>query len=121
MSNANLQNRRRSQRVSLQVAVLVRTETPGGEQIQIQGFTSEVSAHGGSLELPFKLTANQKITLVNPHTGREIGCRVVTIEGSPESWFTIAFEFSERCPQFWPLSFVPKDWGAPEKVGDEIR
>lgn len=121
MSNANPQNRRRSQRVSLQVAVLVRAEAPGGEHIQVQAFTSEVSADGGSLELPLKLTANQEITLVNPNTGSEIGCRVVKIDGSAQSCFTIAFEFSQRSPQFWPISFAPKDWGVMEKVGNDIH
>lgn len=120
MSNEIPKNRRRSQRVPVQIPVLVRTEALGGQHTQVQAFTSEVSAHGGLLEMPLKLTANQKITLVNPHTGREIGCRVVRIDGSTESCFTIAFEFSERNSQFWPISVVPKDWGV-ENVGNDIH
>lgn len=121
MSNEIPQNRRRSQRIPLQVAVLIRTEAPGGEHAQLQAFTAEVSAHGGSFELPLKLAAGQKITLISPHTGREIGCRIVSVDRSAESGFTIGFEFNERCPQFWPVSFVPKDWGVLEKVEDDIH
>ena len=121
MTNEIPKDRRRSQRVSIQIAVIVRTEAQGHEHAEVQAFTSEVSAHGGRLELPLKLTTNQKITLVSPHIGSEMSCRVVRVDGSTKTCSTIAFEFSQCSPQFWLISFVPKDWGPMEKVGNDIQ
>ena len=121
MSETNLQNRRRSQRVLLQVAVLVRTEMPGGKRLQIQAFTLVVNAHGGLLELPLRMTVDQQITLVNPQTGQEVGCRVVRVEGPSDASFTIAFEFDQRSPRFWPITFPPEDWGVAEEVASDHR
>jgi len=111
MSEPNFQNRRRSQRVLLQVAILIRTELADGKRVQIQAFTQEINAHGGLLESSVKLSPSLKITLVNPQTQKEIGCRVVRTEGRPESSFAIAIEFDQPSPQFWGVAFPPKDWG----------
>jgi hypothetical protein len=109
-------NRRQSQRVAFQVPVLVRAEMPDGASALSQAFTVEINAHGGLMELSVKLSPNQEIMLINPHTRRQAGCRVLRVEGSSESCFRVSFEFHECDPLFWPLSFVPKDWGKPEGV-----
>jgi hypothetical protein len=121
MTETNLQNRRRSQRILLQVAVLVRTEMPGGKRLQIQAFTLVVNAHGGLLESPLRMTVDQQITLVNPQTRKEAGCRVVRVEGPSKELFTIAFEFDQRSPRFWPITFPPEDWGVAEEVASDHR
>ena len=121
MSETNLQNRRRSQRVLLQVAVLVRTDMPGGKRLQIQAFTLVVNAHGGLLESPLRMTVDQQITLVNPQTRQEVGCRVVRVEGPSDASFTIAFEFDQRSSRFWPITFPPEDWGVAEEVASDHR
>ena len=107
MSQIDPQYRRRSPRALLQVAVLVRTELSDGELGQIQAFTVSVNAHGGLFESPIRLTAGQKLTLVNPHTKKEAGCRIVRVEGSSEASYAIAFEFDQRNPHFWPITFPP--------------
>lgn len=109
MNEADLQNRRRSQRVLLQVSVLVGARMPEGDRVQTQAFTRVVNAHGGLLESLFPMTVGQKITLVNPRSGKEVGCRVLRVEGPSEGCFATAFEFDERSPQFWPLGFLPED------------
>jgi len=51
--------------------------------------------------------------LVNPQNGVEQSCRVVRVEDtSPES-FSVAFEFDQPNPKFWPIVFPPSDWDAP--------
>ena len=115
-SNRNItertpENRRRSQRVLLEVAVLIRFDLPGGKQGQAQAFTSSVNAHGGLLECAIRIKTGQKITLVNPRTKKEVGSRVVRSDGSPESSFTIAFEFDLPNTQFWSIAFPPS-WDA---------
>jgi hypothetical protein len=108
----NASNRRRSQRVVLQVAVLVRAEMPVGNRVQVQGFTLVVNAHGGLLESPLPVAVNQEIVLINPQTGKEVGCRVARAERTSPELVRVAFEFDEPTCKFWPISFPPKDWGA---------
>jgi hypothetical protein len=107
---SELRNRRRSQRVALQIAVLIRTETGDGQQTEVRALTLVVNAHGGLLQSSFVAEANQRITLVNPKTGLEVRCRVVRIDQSSSEMTTMAFEFNERTAQFWPISFPPEDW-----------
>jgi PilZ domain len=111
MGEPNPDNRRRSRRVLIQVAVLVKVEMPGGKHGQAQAFTLSVNAHGGLLEGTMRMNTGQKITLVNPRTKKEVSCRVVRVDGSSESSFTIAFEFDQPTPRFWPLTFPPENWG----------
>ena len=104
------QNRRRSQRVVLQVEVLLKTETLEGESVQIQASTLVVNAHGGLLEASLKLARNQSIKLISTQSGKAVGCRVVRVENGSKGSYTIAFEFDEANPQFWPITFPPEDW-----------
>ena len=121
MGETDPQNRRRSQRVLLQVVVLVRAEMPDGKNLQVQAFTLAVNAHGGLLESPLNLAANQKITLISPQTGQEVTCRVVRAEKPSEASYRIAFEFDQGSPRFWPITFPPKDWGVAEEVATDVH
>ena len=112
INESNPQNRRRSQRVMLQLKLLIRAEMAAGKLIQTQAFTVMVNAHGGLLESPLRMTVGQRMTLINPQTGKEVVCRVVRVERSGEGGFRTAFEFDHRSPQFWPIAFPPLDWNA---------
>ena len=112
MTESHPGNRRRSQRVMLQVAVLIQVTLPDKRSVQVQAFTSAVNAHGGLLESPLKLTADQRILLINPHSGKNVGCRVVTVEGPSSTLYEVAFEFDSRSSQFWPITLPPADWTA---------
>jgi hypothetical protein len=107
MDQSDASNRRRSQRVLLQVAVVIRAETPEGKRVQAQGFTSAVNAHGGLLESPLKMVVDQRIIVVNPHSGKEVGGRTVWVERASSELFLVAFEFDRPSPQFWPITFSP--------------
>ena len=112
---ANPQDRRRSQRVLLQVPILLRTG--GAEQpSQVEALTLVVNAHGGLLEAPLRLDVDQKITLINPATGRLAECRVVRIDEQAGAVCRTAFEFDQPSPHFWPISFPPEDWRVTEDV-----
>jgi hypothetical protein len=87
----------------------------------MQAFTSTVNAHGGLLESPMKLAANQKILLINPHSGTEAGCRVIRVEGPASALYEIAFEFDESTPRFWPIDFPPEDWVVSEEASSDQR
>jgi hypothetical protein len=68
MNDLEPQNRLRSQRVLLQVAVLVILETKEGHRVCSQGFTQIANAHGGLMEVPSRMIAAQRLTLVNPQS-----------------------------------------------------
>jgi hypothetical protein len=104
------QKQRRSQRVMLRLHVLVRLEIHEGSPLQTHAFTVVVNAHGGLLESPFRTTVGQRITLVNPQTGKEVRCKIVGVRKSPDGYFTTAFEFDGPNPQFWAVAFPPLDW-----------
>ena len=112
MTESDPANRRRSQRVSLQVVVLMRATLLDGKTVQIQAFTLAVNANGGRLESPVKLERNQRIQLINPASGKDVSCRVVRVERPSWDLYDVAFEFDSRNAQFWPIAFPPQDWAA---------
>lgn len=109
--DANPVNRRRSERVMLQVPVTVMTETHEREQVMEETQTLVVNAHGGLLKLKMEVLAGQPFVLVNPR-GVQEQCHVVRIDQPSPDYFAVAFEFDEPAPMFWPVSFPPEDWGA---------
>src|SRR5271168_934615 len=88
-------NRRRSQRVVLRMPLVLRTELADGRKLRVHAFTLVVNAHGGLLESPLMVEANQQIALVNPKTGKEARCRVIRSERSSADTVALAFEFHE--------------------------
>ena len=113
MTYTNPANRRRSERVMLQVPVAVLAETPQRKRIREETHTLVVNAHGGLLKLKMELLAGQTLVLVNPKNGVEQSCRVVRIEQPSPDYFAVAFEFDSPAPKFWPIVFPPADWEAP--------
>lgn len=111
MPPADPSNRRRSERVMLQVPVTVIAETPDRAQVQEETHTLVVNAHGGLMKLKLDLQVGQPIVLVNPQTGVEQGCRIVRIDQPSPDYFAVAFEFDRPAPKFWPITFPPNDWG----------
>ena len=105
-------NRRRSERVMLQMAVTVITETPDRMQVQEEATTLVVNAHGGLLKLKMEVLTGQPLVLVNPKNKLEQYCRVVRSEPSFPGYFAVAFEFDHPSPNFWPIVFPPVDWAA---------
>jgi hypothetical protein len=114
-------NPRRSQRLPLQVVVILRVNMPDGRCVQAQAFTSSVNAHGGMLESPMKLATDQKILLINPNSGINVGCRVVRVEGPTSTLYDVAFEFDQHSPRFWPIRFPPQDWATVEAIASDSR
>ena len=121
MGDANPKNRRRSQRVLLQVPITFWTLGAIGDRLQVQGFTLVVNAHGGLLEAPLRVVANQKITLINASTGKLAECRVVRCDGPRDTCYSTAFEFAQPNPKFWPISFPPIDWEDTASVTNDDR
>jgi hypothetical protein len=111
LKKADLPNRRRSQRVLVQIPVLFLGQTADGAPVQGQAFTQVVNAHGGLLDAPVQMSAGQDLTLVNPQSGKQARCRIIRVGRPSDGCFPTAFEFEERSPHFWPITFPPPDWG----------
>ena len=110
--DTNPANRRRSERVILQVPVTVRVNAREGKTLEEETQTSVVNAHGGLLKLHMEIKTGQPILLINPRTKEEQSCRVVRVETSLGGQSAVAFEFDQPAPHFWPITFPPEDWTA---------
>jgi hypothetical protein len=109
----NPSNRRRSERVMLQIKITVIAEDIQRASRQEEALTLAVNAHGGLLKMKMDVQLGQPMLLVNPQNKLEQGCRVVRVEDTSPEYFSVAFEFDAPNPKFWPVVFPPSDWNAP--------
>ena len=114
MSPSDPINRRRSERVMLQIPITVLAESPERDPLQEDTHTLVVNAHGGLMKLNLELLPGQPIILVNRQTGAEQSCKVVRIDHPAADYFAVAFEFDRPAPKFWPIAFPPSDWEVPK-------
>jgi len=103
-------NQRRSERISLQIRLIVETNLHGGYQVYLDAFTLAVSAHGGLLEMGLKVSRGQALILISPISRSRQSCTVVESKHLRDGMFAVAFEFATPAPQFWPISFPPVSW-----------
>jgi hypothetical protein len=106
----NVANQRRSERVMLQMAVVVLAETRDRKPVREDARTLVVNAHGGLLKLEMELLTGQPLTLVHEKSGKREQAHVVRVEQPSPDYFAVAFEFERPAPNFWPVVFPPDDW-----------
>ena len=106
-------NRRRSERVMLQMRITVIADDLEHKPRQEETLTLVVNAHGGLLKLKMEVQLGQPMRLVNPQNRVEASCRVVRVDDTATEFFSVAFEFDKPNPKFWPVVFPPSDWDAP--------
>src|SRR5258708_35033389 len=92
-SPSDPKNRRRSERVMLQMKVTVIAESTERKQRQEEALTLVVNAHGGLLKMKMDVQLGQPMLLVNPQNRLEQSCRVVRVDDSSPDFFSVAFEF----------------------------
>ena len=93
--------RRRSERMALDVSVLVRGEATDSPPFQEETFTTSVSAHGALVMLASKVTPGQILVVKNLLTDGEKPARVVRF-GAPYGGIDrVGLEFLEPAPEFW--------------------
>ncbi len=90
VTDPNPANRRRSERVMLQVPVVLQARTRDGEEVREETQTVAVNAHGGLLKLRMEVKAGQPIVLINERTKMQQGCRVVRVETSAAGHSAVA-------------------------------
>ena len=111
MSPSEGANRRRSERVMLQIPIVVMTETLEHEQLREETQTMIVNAHGELVKLQMDVMPGQPIVLMHPRSEVRAAARVVRVENPPGGFTAVGFEFVEPSPRFWPVEFPPEDWG----------
>jgi hypothetical protein len=108
-------SRRRSQRVVISVAVIVRTEeSPKNSSFEEETSTLVVNAHGALLALSGKVQKGQKLRMTNRASKAFEMCRVVSANPGSGGKAQVAVEFLKPSPDFWHIAFPPEDWVVPE-------
>lgn len=105
------QNRRRSQRLFLQVRVVVEGKLGDGSPFSEETHTIVVNAHGALVEMNTMVDAGQIVHLRNVRTNEKIECTVKLVNGTAGK-FSTALEFTVPTPAFWRISFPPDDWSS---------
>ena len=111
MANAGT-GMRRSERVLLDVPVVLLGVSTDHRSFREETFTVTVSAHGALLMLQTKVALGQKVTLANPGNWDERAGRVAYVGGDHAGLAQVGIEFEQPAPQFWPVSPPPPNWNA---------
>ena len=100
--------RRRSERLLLDVALVVRGESEESKpSFQEKTFTISVSAHGMLLVLATKVVLGQTLILKNPQTQDEVVGRVVRFSIPHGGLAQVGIDFAQPAPEFWPVESLP--------------
>ena len=102
--------RRRSERLLLDAALVVRGESEESKPFQEKTFTISVSAHGTLLVLATKVRLGQTLLLSNPQTQDEVVGRVVRFSIPHGGLAQVGIDFAQPAPEFWPVESVPDSW-----------
>ena len=103
---------RRSERVLLDVPVVLLGESADQRSFREETFTVTVSAHGALLMLQTKVALGQKVTLANPGNWDERAARVSFVGGDHAGLAQVGIEFEQPAPKFWPVGTPPANWNA---------
>lgn len=102
-------NRRRGQRVALQIEVRVSGYNGEGARFTEDTRTVVISGFGGLVILRTPVKRGQRLVLSNLQTKVAVECMVANIEGKGiECRVGLAFIVLNR--PFWPVDFPPADW-----------
>lgn len=98
-------NRRKSQRVVVNLPVRVIAKNSAGTEISEDTTTVSVSPHGALLELEMKVRKGQKVVLQNPDTGDALECSIDYLGGSHDGRREIGVSFLLHNRTLWQISF----------------
>jgi hypothetical protein len=105
----NYSKLRRTQRVHIQMAVIVRG-TSRGKPFEEETKTSTVNANGCLVTMDTPVLRGQQVSIVNSKTVEELTCNVAFISENKGSKSEVGLEFTEPSPLFWRIGFPPEDW-----------
>ncbi len=103
---------RRSQRVLLDLPVVIRGEAEYTLAFQEETFTLTLSAHGALVFLANRVNLGQRVILMNPKTRDEQEGRIAYMGPFYAGLAQVGIEFARPAPEFWLISSPPADWAA---------
>lgn len=103
------EERRRSQRVIIQVPVTLELEA-GGSKVIVKAKTASVNDQGAMLICTKNFAVDTKFELVNDRTSKRQSCRVTRTAAENQQGYLIPVAFSASAPGFWQISFPPPGW-----------
>jgi hypothetical protein len=103
-------NRRRSQRLFLQIPVVVEWQLANKSECSERAQTVVVNAHGALVELGVSLDTGQRVLLRNLRSNESIASVVKLVTPGESGKLNVALEFVDPNPSFWHISFPPEDW-----------
>lgn len=98
-------NRRKSQRVVVNLPVRVIAKNSLGTEISEDTTTVSVSPHGALLQLEMKVRKGQQIVLQNPNTGDALECSIDYLGGSHDGRREVGVSFLLHNRTLWQISF----------------
>ncbi len=101
---------RRSQRVLMDMPIVIRGQALDRRNFQEETFTVSVSAHGALLMLATKVAIGQNIVIMNPANWDEREGRVAYVGPDRAGMTQVAIEFAKPSPEFWAINSPPLDW-----------
>jgi len=101
---------RRSERLTVDVPLVIRGEAADRKKFQEERFTLIVSAHGALLPLRTKVSLGQNLLLMNPTNWHECRAKVVYVETPSDGLGRVGVELDRPVPEFWQVSSPPADW-----------
>jgi len=101
---------RRSQRIDLNIPVVVYRPPSEGPQFYESTQTLVVSAHGALVALTDMVAPRQRLLVQNAASGEQQECRVVYVKKELMGPPRVAVEFTRPAPSFWHIAFPPADW-----------
>jgi len=109
LSATDVKNRR-SQRILLDVPLIVRGESEQQRSFQEKTFTLAVSAHGALVLLASPVEVGQRVVVMDPKSWNEREGKVA-YRGRPHAGLAqVGIEFAQPAPEFWPIKSLPSDW-----------
>ena len=103
-------NKRRSQRLFIQVKVVIEWKAANKSLLTEETHTIVVNAHGALVEMGTQIDQGQVVSLRNVRTNDTADCVVKLVSHAAGGKFSTALEFTKPSPTFWRVSFPPEDW-----------
>ena len=103
-------NRRRSQRVLMNIPVRISGQTGISSPFEEETHTLSISAHGALIVATSPVHRGQRLTLSNMQTKAALECVVAHIDSSSGDQIKVGVEFMLPNSRFWRVTFPPRDW-----------
>jgi hypothetical protein len=97
--------RRRTQRVSLTVPLVLNGQNEDSEKFSIRAKTNAVSQHGAQIETEHPLIVGQVLLLINESSARKVEARVASIQRRRDGKTYVGVEFLSTDINFWNMTF----------------